>query len=63
MPNLRPRPVDVDAESDPKSLDTTLSQVRGLLRRLDDAVLAVDVEMTEHASGIRRSLRRTQIEG
>ncbi len=63
MPNLRPRPTDVDADVDWKSLDTTLSQVRGLLRRLDDAVLAVDAELTEHASGARRSLRRAQIDG
>ena len=63
MPNLRPRPVDVDAERDVKSLDTTLSQMRGLLRRLDDAVLAVDAELTEHATGTRRSLRRAQIDG
>jgi hypothetical protein len=63
MPNLRPRPVDVAVASDPKSLDTTLSQVRGLLRRLDDAVLAVDAELTEHGTGIRRSLRRAQIDG
>jgi hypothetical protein len=63
MPNLRPRPTDVDADSDLKSLDTTLSQVRGLLRRLDDAVLAVDAELTEHDSGARRSLRRAQIDG
>src|SRR4051794_9892706 len=63
MPNPRPRPADVDAEGDSRSLDTTLSHVRGLLRRLDDAVLAVDSELTEHASGTRRSLRRVQIDG
>jgi hypothetical protein len=63
MPNVRPRQADADAESDAKSLDTTLSQMRGLLRRLDDAVLAVDAELTEHGTGIRRSLRRAQIDG
>ena len=63
MPNLRPRPADVDADRDAKSLDTTLSQMRGLLRRLDDAVLAVDAELTEHVTGTRRSLRRAQIDG
>jgi hypothetical protein len=63
MPNLRPRPADTDADRDPRSLDTTLAQVRGLIRRLDDAVLAVDAELTEHASGTRRSLRRAQIDG